>query len=249
MFAIKKMGFQVVIANASLVLCFSPSCKALYSQTPTCLSVVLGHLLHLILIHPFVSSHPGLFWDLIWYFSVQGFQRIAHLYHPQAQTFYPLRRLFWSLRQQLALQAWEQGKCTDSSQQGLCHGFKLCGCHAFLIALAVLLWIKSSRVEKAVSGTWRLTSSLVLPPWFSSACPASPSLSQPSDHPPFPPIPTKGPGCKCWRGRLRLGASEGLYTGNHHAQRTVTPKSKWKPPWQLREILMRKKGKSLLTAF
>lgn len=66
--------------------------------------------------------------------------------------------------------------------------------------------------------------------WFSSACPASPSLSRPSDHLPFPPIPTKGPGCKCWRGRLRLGAFEDLHTGNHHAQRTVTQKRKWKSP-------------------
>lgn len=56
--------------------------------------------------------------------------------------------------------------------------------------------------------TWRFGPSLVLPPCFSSTCPASPSLSQPKGHLPFPPLLTKEPGRECWRSRVRLGAFE-----------------------------------------
>ena len=139
--------------------------------------------------------------------------------------------ILWGVFSDLSGHSWHYKHGSRASAQiplsrALCHGFKLCGHHALLIMLAVLLWIKSSSVEKAVSGTWRLTSSPVLPPWFSSACPASPFLSQPNNHLPFPPIPTKELGCKCWRSRLRLGAFEDLHTGYHHAQRSMTQKSK-----------------------
>lgn len=70
-------------------------------------------------------------------------------------------------------------------------------------------------------GTWRLGSSPVLSPWFSSACLASPSLSQSSDHLPFPPSSAKGPGCECWRVRVSLGAFEALHAS------ILIPKGLW----------------------
>ena len=103
----------------------------------------------------------------------------------------------------------------------------LCGYHIFLIMLAVLLWIKSSSVEKAVSGTWRLSSSPVLPPLVLQCLPSFPILIPVQWPSPIPTLTYQGgPGCKCWRDRLRLGAFDDLHAGYHHAQRTMTQKSK-----------------------
>lgn len=229
-----------------LLLCFSPSYKALYSRrlppvSPWCSVTffisscfILSDSVTLTLLR----SHLMLF-------SV-GFQRIAHLYHPQAQTL--STEASWSFRQQLALQAWEQGKCTDSLRRACAMGL----CSVVVTPFNNVSCVVVNKVQSCGEGcvwdmeTYFISSSAS---WFSSAQVYFPVLIPPSDHLPFPPIiPTKGPGCKCWE---RQTQARCLWRSAHRqspAQRIRTQKRKWKSPWQLR-VLMRKKDKACLLLF
>lgn len=172
-----------------MLLCFSPSYKVFsYSCIPTCL---LHGASHLFISSCFILSIQSPLTFLRSHLMLFSGPKDCPSLPSTGQTFYPLRR-FWIFRQQLALQAWES-RGAQIPQEALC-AMGLCSvaCHAFLIMLAVLLWIKSSRREGCVwdMETYFISSSAS---WFSSACPASPAPSRPSDHLPFPPCFHQGP--------------------------------------------------------
>lgn len=247
MFAINiwLMGFQAVIANASLVAMFLPILQGPL-QTPTCLSMVLSHLLHLILLHHRIQSPWTLLRSHHMLFSV-GLSKDCPSLPSTGSNFLSTEASFLIFQATAGIASTGSRASAQIPLRSLCYGFMLCSLSVFTNNVSCVVVNKvQSCGEGCVLGhgdLFYISSSL----WFSSACP-TPVLIPAQWPSPFPPIPTKGPGCKCWRGRLRLGAFEDLHTGNHHAQRTVTQRGNGNHH-DSSEILMRKKDKSLLTAF
>ena len=157
-------------------LSFSLSYKALDSQTPTCpqCSATFSISSCLILSHPvtldFSRSHLLLF--------SAGLSKDCPPLPSTGSNFLSTEASF----SDPSVHSWHYKHGSSASAQiplsagPRAMGLMLCGYHTFLITLAALLWIKSSSVEKAVSGTWRLSSSPVLPPLVLQCLPSFPIL-------------------------------------------------------------------------